>query len=122
MSEPLTPREKRAQERAQRIREYRERNASSTGRYQRGRTLFLAGLIGLIGLFMAGAALAMGSGYGIVGGLLIIVGAGLMVVADRHRVETVDTEDRPEHGRELVWFLLATAAVVVGFVLTIHPW
>lgn len=118
MSEPLTPREKRAE----RIREYRERNAASTGRYQRGRTLFLAGLIGLIGLFMTGAAMAMGSGYGIVGGLLIVVGAGLMLVADRHRVETVDAEDRPEHRRELVWFLLATAAVVLGFVLTIHPW
>jgi hypothetical protein len=122
VSEPLTPREKRAQERAQRIREYRERNAASTGRYQRGRTLFLAGLIGLIGLFMTGAAMAMGSGYGIVGGLLIIGGAVLMVVADRHRVETVNPEDRPEHRRELVWFLLAAAAVVVGFVLTIHPW
>lgn len=122
MSEPLTPREKRAQERAERIREYRERNAASTGRYQRGRTLFLAGLLALIGLFMTGAALAMGSGYGVVGGLLIIIGGALMVVADRHRVETVDVEDRAEHGRELAWFLAATAAVVVGFVLTIHPW
>ena len=114
----MSPREKRAE----RIREYRERNAASTGTYQRARTLFLAGLIGLIGVFMTGAAMATGSGDGIVGGLLIITGGGLMVVADRHRVETVNRTDRPQHGRELGWFLLATAAVVVGFVLTIHPW
>ena len=118
MSEPLTAREKRAR----RIREYRERNATATGTYQRGRTLFLAGLIGLIGLFMTVAAVAMGSGYGIVGGVLILVGAALILVADKHRVETVNAGDRPAHKREIVWFLLAVGAIVVGFVLTIHPW
>ena len=118
MSDPMSPREKRAE----RIREYRERNAAATGRYQRGRTLFLAGLIGLIGLFMTGAVMAMGSGYGIVGGLLIVVGAGLMLVADKHRVERIDPEDRPAHRAELKWFVLAIVAVVVGFVLFIHPW
>lgn len=118
MSEPLTPGEKRAQ----RIRDYRERNAAATGSYQRGRTLFLAGMIGLIGLFMTIAAVATGSGYGIVGGVLILLGAALLLVADRRRVETVNPADATAHRSELVWFLVAAAAIVAGFVLTIHPW
>lgn len=118
MSEPLTPREKRAQ----RIREYRERNAGATGAYQRGRTLFLAGLILLVGLVMTVAALAMGSGYGVAGGLLIVAGAALMLVADRRRVETYDPADRAAHRGEILWFLLAAAAIGAGCVLTIHPW
>jgi hypothetical protein len=122
VSEPLTPREKRAQERAQRIREYRERNATATGAYQRGRTLFLAGLIGLIGLVMTIAAVATGSAYGILGGVLILLGSALLLVADRRRVETFNPADAPAHRSELVWFLASAAAIVAGFVLTVHPW
>ncbi len=122
MSEPLTPREKRAHARAQRIREYRERNAASTGAYQRGRTLFLAGLIGLVALVMTIAAVAMVNGWGIGGGVLILLGAALLMVADRRRVESYDAAAGPAHRSELLWFLGAVVAIVAGFVLTLHPW
>ena len=118
MSEPLTPREKRAQ----RIQEYRERNAASTGRYQRGRTLFLAALIGLVGLLMAIGSAVNGTGWGVAGGAVIVLGAVLLLVADKRRVETVAPEDRAAHRGELFWFLLAVVAIVAGMVLTIHPW
>ena len=118
MSEPMTPREKRAQ----RIQEYRERNAGSTGRYQRGRTIFLAVLIGLVGLLMAIGSAVNGTGWGVAGGVLVALGAALLLVADRRRVETVSAEDRAAHRGEMLWFLLAVAVVVAGLVVTIHPW
>ena len=118
MSEPMTPREKRAQ----RIQEFRERNAATTGRYQRGRTIFLAVLIGLVGVLMAAGSAVNGTGWGVAGGVLVVAGAALLLVADRRRVETVSAEDRTSHRSELGWFLLAVVVVVAGLVVTIHPW
>ena len=95
---------------------------AATGRYQRGRSLFLAWLIGGVGVLMA-----LGSGvnqlwWGALGGCVVVAGAVCLAIADRHRVESMDPADLPAFRTEMRWFLTGVALAVAGLVLTIHPW
>lgn len=107
---------------AERVHDVRERNASATGRYQRGRSLFLAWLVGGIGVLMALGSAVNQLWWGALGGGVVVAGAICLVIADRHRVETTRVEDLPAHRAEMRWFLLGIVVAAAGLVLTVHPW
>lgn len=109
-------------ERAERIRQWRERSAPSTGAVENNRAIYFAIVLGLLGGFMAlGNGLA-GSWWGVLGGLVVIAAIVPLLRSNRVRVETVAPGDRPSHLREMRWFLLCLGMVGLGVLLTIHPW
>ena len=108
--------------RAERVRDLRERNASATGRVQRGRSLFLAWLVGGIGVLMGVGSAVNQLWWGALGGAVVVAGAVCLMVADRHRVETTNVEDLPAHRAEMRWFVLGIVVAAAGLVLTVHPW
>lgn len=108
--------------RAQRIRDYRARNAEATDRYQGQFSRYLSWLLIGLGVLMALGSAVNQVWWSVGGGVVVAVGGVLIRVADRHRVETIEPGDRPAHRSELGWYLLAVLCVVAGLVLAAHPW